>query len=211
MPRVCIDFNGVLGNPTPSLTDILERDHGIVIPKASFSKKLVGKVFPNVIAGGRPKRLSRRVYAATQSRLYDSDEFIKIDPMPGAIEAVHALQNAGYDIIIVTDARSVSRARFDAWLSKHKIAPLDTVFTRRGMKPKSRYQCRCDVVIDNDLGQLTPLLNMKDIPRLVHFLPPFGSAGSSSDVSSFDERILSLRGWSEVLEFVLESDTALAA
>ncbi|MDP3402721.1 MAG: hypothetical protein Q8S35_02080, partial [bacterium] len=105
----------------------------------------------------------------------------------------------------VTDARTVTRERMEAWLKKHRFeGEIDIIFSRkRGSKEK--YQSCCDVVVDNELEQLIPLVG-KGGPQLVHFLP-VGSGG----ITSLDARILSLRGWPEVIECLLGRDIELAA
>ncbi len=161
---------------------------------------MVGKNFPNVVRGGRDKVLSREGYADAKSRLFDTDEFLSINPMPDAVSGVHALLNAGHELRIVSDAKTVNKERIWAWFARHGIPQLEIVLTRHTLK-QIQQGC-CDFVIDNELEQLIPLMGT-DSPRLIHFMPPEGAAGSDLARISPYASIRSLRGWAEVVPYVL--------
>lgn len=205
MSRVCLDFNGVVADPTPALIEILKKDFGMRVPRKGFGKQLVGKAFPNVVKGGRPKLLTKTKWKSVKDKLFDTNEFLQIPPIEGAISALKAFKEAGWEIRIVTDARTVTRERMEAWLKEQGFdEKIDIIFSRkRGSKEK--YQSCCAVVVDNELEQLLPLVGREGL-QLVHFL----SAGSGG-LSSPDARILSLNGWSGVIGYLLGSDIELAA
>ncbi len=205
MTKVCLDFNGVLADPAGALIEILKKDFGMRVPREGFGKHLIGTSFPNLVRGGRPKLLTKSIWEDAKDKLFDTNEFLAIPPINGAIAALNAFQDARCEIRIVTDARTVTRERMEAWLKKHHFeGEIDIIFSRkRGSKEK--YQSCCDVVVDNELEQLIPLVG-KEGPQLVHFL----SAGSGG-ITSLDARILSLRGWPEVIECLLGRDIELAA
>jgi len=200
MLKVCVDFNGVLANTSEALCEVLKHDVGIVVPTRTFSKAMVGKNFPNVVKGGRPKVLSHRRYAEVKSKLFDTGEFLSINPMPDAVSGVSALLAAGHEVRVVSDAKTVSKEQIWAWFAWHGIPQLDIVLTRHTTKEVQ--QCCCDFVIDNEPEQLIPLIG-RDSPRLVHFLPPEGAAGCDIATMSSHAGIRSLRGWAEVVPYVL--------
>lgn len=205
MSRVCLDFNGVLADPMPALIEILKRDFGMRVPRRGFGKQLIGNSFPNLVRGGRPKRLTKTTWKSAKDKLFDTNEFLQIPPVQGAISALNAFKDAGWQIRIVTDARTVTRERMEAWLKKHGFdGKIDIIFSRkRGSKEK--YQSCCAVVVDNEVEQLLPLVGREGL-QLVHFLPVVGGG-----ISSLDARILSLRGWPEVIGYLLGPDIELAA
>lgn len=205
MTKVCLDFNGVLADPTRALIEVLKKDFGIRVPRRGFGKHLIGKAFPNVVKGGRPKLLTKTKWESAKDKLFDTNEFLQIPPISGAIAALKAFKDAGWEIRIVTDARTVTRERMEAWLRKHGFyGKIDIIFSRkRGSKKK--YQSCCAVVVDNELEQLLPLVDEGGL-QLVHFL-----SAVSGGISSLDARILSLRGWSEVIGYLLGPDIELAA
>jgi len=209
--RICIDFNGVLADSTGALCELLRRDTGIIVPNRTFEKKLIGSLFPNIVEGDGPKILTKVAYEAAKNRLFDTIEFLEMKPVEGALHAVLRLQQSGFEIVIVTDAKTVSDSRIHAWFRKHGFPSLNVVFTRKGRKSKQPYQRACDVVVDNDVRQLIPLLLYDAPPRLVHFLPPNGSSGCDIAPSIFEACIPSLRGWFEVLDYVLSDEKKVAA
>lgn len=205
MTKVCLDYNGVLGDPARALIEILKKDFGIRVPHEDFGKHLIGTSFPNQVRGGRPKLLTKSIWEDAKDKLFDTNEFLTIPPISGAIAALNAFRAAGWEIRIVTDARTVTRERMEAWLKKHGFeGEIDIIFSRkRGSKEK--YQSCCTVVVDNELEQLMPLVGKGD-HQLIHFLPVVGKG-----ISSLDTNIISLRGWSEVVGCLLGPDVELAA
>jgi phosphoglycolate phosphatase-like HAD superfamily hydrolase len=205
MTRACLDFNGVLADPKQALIDILKRDFGIRVSREGFGKHLIGSSFPNVIRGGRPKLLTQSMWEAAKDMLFDTNEFLAIPPIEGAISALCALRGAGWEIRIVTDARTVTRERMETWLKKHGFdGHVDIIFSRK-RGSKEPYQSCCDIVVDNELEQLLPLVG-KMGPKLIHFLPI-----KDEGISSLDGNILSLKGWPEIVGSLLGPDIELAA
>lgn len=209
-PKVCLDFNGVLADPITAICEHVRTHAGIVVPAGSFSKESsLGKNFPNATRGGRQKCLTPEIYDAAKRAIFDTDEFLSIPAIPGAASATHTLLSSGFDLLVVSDARSVSKERVTEWLRRREFPNLDVVLTHR-RRPKEPYQRRCDFAIDNEVGNLFPMRN--DDVHLVHFLPPEGAAGSVLIATTSDDaRIPSLRGWPEVLSFILKLDAAEAA
>lgn len=202
--KVCLDFNGVIADTVQGLVNALKHDAGIKVPSRSFSKELVGTVFPNMVPGGRPKRLTQKLYRTVKHRVFDTEAFLEVPPVAGAKDGILALVGAGCAIVIVTDANSVTRARLRAWLARHIASDLkaDIVLTRK-CRSKEPHQACCDVVVDNEVAQLVPLVtHEKGAPRLVHFLPDRGTAGCDVALESHEPRIPSLRGWGEVLDYL---------
>ena len=203
MPKLCIDLNGVLADTGAGICGIIRRKYGITLPTRSFSKKLVGGQYPNV-SGDDEKKLTGGMYREAKTALFDTGAFLDIPAVAGAQAALAELQ--GWDFIVVSDARSVSRERVKEWLKKHGFPDMDVVLTR-GTKPKFPLQCQCTVVIDNEIQQLTPLLELPGDPTLIHFLPAPRTTGCDiAEAGSLDSRIESLRGWSEISSFLREAD-----
>lgn len=205
MTRMCLDFNGVLADPSKALIEILKKDFGIRVPSEGFGKHLIGKSFPNVVRGGYPKLVTKSMWGDMKDKLFDTNEFLGIPPIKGAISALHAFQQAGCEIRIVTDARTVTRERMEGWLKKHGFdGDVDIIFSRK-RGSKEPYQSCCNIVVDNELEQLLPLVGKKGL-TLIHFLPV-----EDEGISSLDGIILSLKGWPEVVGSLLGPDIELAA
>lgn len=203
--RVCVDLNGVLTDTTQAITNGLARWAGVSVPSRSFSKAMVGAVFPNTVRGDGPKVLTEALYRETLRRTFETVAYLDVPPMAEAREGVIALMRMGHEVVILSDASSVTKVRVKAWLQTHGFPNLDIVFTRK-CRPKEPHQACCDIVIDNELLQLTPLLEYgKHAPQLVHFLPPEGAAGCDIARASRDPRIPSLRGWPAVLDHLYAS------
>ncbi len=205
VPKLCIDLNGVLADTGAGICDVIRREHGIILPSRRFSKALVGGRYPKVSGDGQ-KKLTRSMYGHAKKILFDTAAFLNVPAVDGAAETLAKLR--GWDLIVVSDARSVSRTHVNAWLEKRGFPEMDVVLTRSA-KPKFPLQCNCTVVIDNEIAQLVPLLELPEDPTLIHFLPAPGTASCDiAETESFDSRIKSLRGWPEVGSFLDEIEVA---
>lgn len=72
---------------------------------------------------------------------------------------------------------------------------------------------KCAVVLDNEIEQLTPLLEHENGPRPIHYMPACDTTGYRAAVESKDPRIPSCRGWERVIAHLetLELPQAIAA
>lgn len=209
--KICVSLNGVVADTPTAFVSLIERVLGIKVPRRSFSKDLLGKAFPNTVPGGKMKRLLDSGWEKIKSRLYNTEEFYRVSPVPGAVEAFRHFQDAGHETFIVTDAKSLSPKRLRRWLSLHGFAEdMKVIFARKGRRSKEPHHCDCDVIIDHDLERLKALPERPGI-RLIHFMPERNSTGADAAVMSTDPRIQSVRGWSAVLKELLPSTEALAA
>ncbi|HEY0948444.1 MAG TPA: hypothetical protein VGE53_03135 [Candidatus Paceibacterota bacterium] len=201
--KVCVDLNQVLVDTSRGLCQRLKSDLGILVPTKRFEgKDAVKQVFPNVVPGSGPKRLEPEDYTAAKGRMFDTDAFLSVPAVPGAAEAVTKLIAVGYEVTVVTDAKTVRRDRVARWLTEHRFPKLDVIFTR-SIRPKAPHQCRCDIVIDNEIEQLEPLLEGEGQPLLIHFLPEPNASGCDLATPPVNPRILTMRGWPEVLGHLL--------
>lgn len=207
--KVCVSFNGVIANTALALVEQIKKDHGIVIPPAEFSKKSVGCLFPNVVEDGLPKVLSKAGYAQSKRNLFETEAFQWLEPVAGAVEGLELLGREGAELVIVTDAKTVTRERVAAWLPRNGFAhDLEVIFTRKGRRDREPHQCKCQVVVDDNVERLFALRGRTGMV-LVHFTPELGSAGSGAaqlylGTNDTDgSEITSIRGWSELTPLLL--------
>lgn len=200
--KVCVDLNGVIANPAESLRAILCRMLGIFIPVSTFDKTVIGKDFQWERNSKLTKRVHSADYAHAKKLLFETYRYQSMPPIEGAKEAIIALLQQGVEVVIVSDARSVSRDMMVKWLRKNGFPKLDVILTRKS--PKTPHQCQCTIVIDNEVGQLVPLLENTPRPHLIHFLPNIGTTGSAQALSSTHPDIPSVRGWKDVLARIEE-------
>ncbi len=213
--KVCLSFNGVIANTAAALVEQIKRDHGIVIPPAGFSKDSVGQLFPNVVPDGLPKTLQRSEYSLSKRNLFETEAFRHLRPIDGAVEGIRVLRAEGVEPIIVTDAKSVTRTRLETWLARRGLKDLEVIFTRKGRKDREPHQCKCQVVVDDNVERL---LGLRDHPELmlVHFAPARGTAGSEASrlylgtkktavsEETTGSEIISIRGWDELTSLLRE-------
>ena len=196
--RVCVDLNGVLVDTKQGICNRLEQDLGIKAWPRTFGKHLVGTAMNNIISGGSPKRLTKKAYGGLLDRMFNS-AFLEVPPMKGASEGMKVLAAAGLELVVVTSAHTVSRELTEVWLDQNGFSegekPLDVIFTRKAVS-KETQQCRCDVVVDNEVEQLVPLLERPDTPILVHFIPE--DVPKAAIPPSPDPRIIQMHGWGQV-------------
>lgn len=209
--KICVSLNGVVADTPTAFVSLIERVLGIKVPPRSFSKDLLGKAFPNAVPGGKMKHLLDSGWEKIKPRLYNTGEFQRVPPVPGAVDAYREFRDAGHEFFIVTEAKSLSPKRLRLWLSRHGFAEdMKVIFTRKGRRSKEPHHCDCDVIIDHDLKRLKALPERPGV-RLIHFMPEHNSTGADVAEMSTDPRIPSVRGWSGVLKELLPSTQALAA
>lgn len=116
--RILVDMDNVLENLGDVWVDELNKRHGFTMTHEDITEWDVAKFYPT---------LSRtQVFAP----LHQESTWKRIEPLPGAQDAVARLQKDGHEVIVVTAAHpDTVKWKYD-WLSKHfpKIAFRDIVF-----------------------------------------------------------------------------------
>lgn len=113
----------------------------------------------------------------------------KLEPAPGAVEAVKELQSAGHAVTIVTGRPSDCHTGSVAWLEKHGLESVDIIYVDKyGRAPKNLpawapqmltleqfYTLRFDVAVDDAPAALDLLTGLEGC-RVVIFNRPWNVA-----------------------------------
>lgn len=206
---VCLDLNGVLLDTQAGLRAHAAKRVGVIIPSTMTCKEKVGTQCANVVRGGRRKVFTAEDHETVKNEFFDSIVFLDAPAMPGAAEALCELAELGFVLQVVSDSKTLTEEQVMRWLEKNKFPHerINIKFTRG--RSKERYQCRCDIVVDDSIEKLTPLLRRPTWPIPVHFLP--SAVSSRQDEIPFDSSIVSLRGWDEVLPFIRDLQQPVSA
>ncbi|MBU1292584.1 hypothetical protein KJ819_00770 [Patescibacteria group bacterium] len=189
-------------------------ESGLDIPAGIFAgKESVGMKFPLKEDENRFGEFLAAHWEAAKLRFFENrDDFLSHALfVQGALRSAQILVSRGWGIAIVSDVKRLDEGLLRHWLHQQKFPNTDASrILTRGQEPKAGWQSCCDVVVDNELGQLLPLAKESGL-RLVHFLPDPKSVGGQRKLeTSLHPSIASLRGWEEALPFILQFEEALA-
>lgn len=209
--RLCLDLNGVVIDTSAALLALSREISGLSISAATFAgKETVGREFALLAELGRAEFQPEHYEEAKRRFFEDRRDFFRCAmPVRGVVRAAQILAAHGWSIAIVSDAKRLQETHLNEWLHRHKFPTCEKILTR-GNEPKEIYQKCCDVVVDNEIGQLLPLRSQNGL-RLVHFLPEEGEVGCDADrPTSVDPEIMPVRGWFEALPYVRQFQSQAA-
>ena len=115
--RIYIDFDDVLCETAQCLSELARELFGRHVPYEAISVFNLQEAFS----------LSDAEIARLMERAHDTDVLAHLEPTPGGLEAVRALEAAGHDLVIVTGRPASSHDGSRGWLNRHGLAHLGLV------------------------------------------------------------------------------------
>lgn len=196
---MCVDLNGVLLDTQAGLRAYAARRFGVIVPSELSCKDAVGRPLKNVVRGGRVKTFTAAEYRMLKDEFFNTAVFLEAPAIPAAAAALTELADLGFILQIVSNCATLTTEQITMWLARNDFPHehIEIILTRRRLS-KEPYLSRCDIVVDNEIEQLAPLVHQPHGPILIQFL---SGVATSSDRTPIDSPIRSLRGWSEVLPF----------
>jgi len=210
--KIGIDLNKVVLDTLGGLHKLSCELIDARIPPEQFGgKNIIGRSFPSRSGIGRAE-FTQAHYERVKAVFFESPHFFEYaTPLHGAVRALQMARACGHTFVLVSDVRGLPETTLERWWKTHRLPSCEHVLTR-GKESKTAHYSGCDVVIDNDLTHLVPLV--KTGARLLHMLPADGAVGCRAVIirpRGTPPQISSVRGWSGVLQNLREVDPALAA
>lgn len=119
--RILIDMDNVLENLGDVWVDELNKRHGLSMTPEDITEWDMAKFYPTLTRN--------EVFAP----LHDESTWLRVEPLPGAQEAVNTLKADGHDLVIVTASHpDTVKWKYD-WLARHfpSIKYKDIIFASR--------------------------------------------------------------------------------
>lgn len=129
--------------------------------------------------------------------LSSSGIYSRLDPVEGAISAIHEMHNAGHDIVFITSRPVEAKFETKVWLRHH--LPPGVAYDLHVTRDKTSVR-RCDVYLEDAPHHLEALADTFPESRVVRFLRPWnrdmelwdGTVGRTS-VETWEEFITCLK------------------
>ncbi len=207
-----IDLNKVVLDTLGALHRLTCEIAGADIPHEQFAgKNVIGRTF-SPLAGDGCVEITADHYERAKKVLFETPLFHECaKPLPGAVRALQMAYGSGHRAVLVTDAHYLDEGVLRHWWRVHKLPQdCEKVFMRGGSK--SDYYGLCDVVVDDDVDNLLPLVEDCPDTELLHLLPAEGATGSAviHRPAGLPARIVSVRSWDEVLAHLQEKELLAA-
>ena len=182
---ILVDMDEVLENLGDVWVDELNKRHGLSMTPDDITEWDIAKFYP---------MLSRtKVFAP----LHDESVWKRVEPLPGAQEAVKTMKEDGHDVVVVTASHpDTVKWKYD-WLAKYfpDIPYRDIVFTARKQLVKG------DFLIDDAPhnlfgGQYTPI--MFSTPHNRSWVPTTSAELNYFKVSNWPDTTRLIRSLAEI-------------
>lgn len=207
-----IDLNKVVLDTLGALHRLTCEIAGANIPPEQFAgKNVVGRWYPSH-DDERRMEITIDHYERAKKVLFETSHFHECaKPLRGAVRALQVAYGYGHRAVLVTDAHHLDEGILRHWWRVHHLPQdCEKIFTRGGSK--SDYYGLCDVVVDDDVANLLPLVEDYPTTELLHLLPAEGATGSAviHRPAGVPARIVSVRSWDEVLAHLQEKELLAA-
>jgi uncharacterized HAD superfamily protein len=118
------------------------------------------------------------------------DLFLELPALPGAVDGVNALKDAGHEIVIITAKPRWAAGHPSSWLIKHDI-PYDEIH----VTSKKSYVI-CDVYIDDALHNVVDLME-NTTGMVIQYAPwPYVNGGQRVPGATY------ATSWPEIIEYI---------
>ena len=208
---VGVDLNKVILDTLGALHRLVCEVSGADIPPEQFSgKNCIGQSF-STKPGGRVEATAEH-YKQAKYLFFETRRFCgEAQELPGAAKTCQRLVAEGHTIKLVTDVRGLPESWLRTWWHELKFPKNCEMHLTRGCSSKRKFYADCDVVIDNSIEQLLPLL--KTEARLLLMLPAPGAVGSAvvTRPRDLDGSIITVRGWDQIYESICKIQESAAA
>lgn len=127
------------------------------------------------------------------------DLFLGLDPLPGAVEGVRALKDAGHDIVIITAKPRWAAGHPSSWLIKHDV-PYDEIHVT-----KAKSYVICDVYVDDALHNVVDLMENTDALVIQYSAWPYVNGGEvvpgAVYATSWTDVVEEVNTWQQLLDY----------
>lgn len=199
--NVVVDMAGPTANTHGRKLELLREVTGLNIPGSRFLlSRTIHQTFP-LIDGSGERELTRDDYRKMTRKLFESeDRVLNIPPIDGAIDAIGEMSQK-HNVIFVTNQKDPSVGFYRSWLKKHGLGGIRLESSAHAPhRSKAEYTTSADVVIDDKIGNLAPLVGTVPAPIL------FRGWGEHTpeEIESFrkNEDVYVVDTWKEVLRTV---------
>lgn len=181
--RLGIDLDGVVANFNQGWIDFYNREFGAELVPESV------EAWDGLTAITHFEDMS--AFWRWSSDLDGRSLFWHLEPFPGAVEALHRLDEDGHDIVILTTKPRFAIEDTHEWIAAHDI-PTDEVHILG-----DKWRIDCDVYLDDGPHILPKLVRHRPHRVVCRYVRPWNSPLEGAvDVHDFDEfRALVERGW----------------
>ena len=158
-PKVYVDFDDVLCETALEFTRVLEREFGRRVAFEDIFCFDLGQAFG----------LSRADLARLMRLTHEPEVLLRMEPVPGAIEALGRWTEAGREVRVVTGRPSYTRKASLQWLKAHDVPFADLHFVDKYAR-ESDDAFRHELLTLDQLARMDFCLAVEDSPQMVRFL-----------------------------------------
>jgi hypothetical protein len=196
---VYVDFDDVLCETALEFTRVLEHEFGKHVAFGDIFTFDLGRAF-----GLTPDEIGRLMRLT-----HEPDILLRMEPVPGAVEALARWSDAGHDVWVVTGRPAYTHEASAQWLSDHGVPYAELRFVDKYARA-SDASFRHEMLSLDKLAGLEFCLAVEDAPKMVQFLAqqtrtPVAALRRPWNVTGVDiaadaaARIFWCDGWPQIL------------